>query len=131
MREILFRGKRTDTGEWVYGVYMAHGCYGHTIFNQNLEDGTLQGFEVIPETVGQDTGLKDKNGKKIFEGDILHKEFYIGWYVGYENGAFRRIPLNDVQRINWKHHTLHQEGLETWEIIGNVHDNTELVEVSE
>lgn len=127
MREILFRGKRIDNGEWVQGYYFKiwdehYICWGTT-------NGEVDKLLVIPETVGQDTGLDDKNGKKIFDGDILHKEFYWGWYVGYENGAFRRIPLNDVQRRNWKLHTLHQEGLEDWKIIGNVHDNPELVEV--
>lgn len=127
MRDILFRGKRIDTGEWVQGYYLKtwdehYICWGTT-------NGEVNKLLVIPETVGQDTGLKDKNGKKIFDGDILHREFYWGWYVRYENGAFRRIPLNDVQRVNWKLHTLHQEGLETWEVIGNIHDNPELVEV--
>ena len=128
MREILFRGKRIEDKEWVYGTYMAHDRDGHTIFNQNLGGGTLQGFEVIPETVGQYAELKDKNGVKIFEGDVMHWDSHWGWYVGYENGAFRRIPLNDIQRINWRHHTLQQEGLDTWEIIGNVHDNPEVTE---
>ena len=125
MREILFRGKRIEDKEWVYGTYMAHDRDGHTIFNQNLGDGTLQGFEVIPETVGQYTGLKDKNGVKIFEGDVLHWDSHWGWYVEYENGAFRKIPLEDAQRMNWEHYQLEQEGLDTWEIIGNIHDNPE------
>ena len=129
MREILFRGKRIEDKEWVYGTYMAHDRDGHTIFNQNLGGGTLQGFEVIPETVGQYAELKDKNGVKIFEGDVMHWDSHWGWYVGYENGAFRRIPLNDIQRINWRHHTLQQEGLDTWEIIGNIYDNPELMEL--
>ena len=128
MREILFRGKRIEDKEWVYGAYLAHGRDGHTIFNQNLGDGTLQGFEVIPETVGQYAELKDKNGVKIFEGDVLHWDSHWGWYVEYENGAYRKIPLEDIQRVNWEHYPLEQEGLDTWEIIGNIHDNPELLE---
>ena len=128
MREILFKGKRTDNSEWVCGWYAPLVCNDKTVIPYiRNENGTDK--EVVPETVGQYTGLTDKNGKKIFEGDILHREIYWGWYVGYDNGAFRRIPLNDVQRVNWKLHTLHQEGLETWEVIGNIHDNPELVEV--
>ena len=130
MREILFRGKRADNGQWVNGFYAHELQGGHFISADEgaWYDGPMLSYvEVIPETVGQYTGLDDKNGVKIFEGDVLHWDSHWGWYVGYENGAFRRIPLDDIQRINWQHYPLKQEGLETWEISGNIHDNPELM----
>ena len=132
MREILFRGK-TKSGKWVYG--WVFGEKAKSIIEIDTKYISEHGVEayytsgVIPETVGQYAGLKDKNGKKIFEGDVLHWDSHWGWYVGYENGAFRRIPLNDIQRMNWEHYPLEREGVETWEVVGNVHDNPELGEV--
>ena len=83
MREILFRGKRIDNGEWVYGNYY-HCCgtaYG-AIFIVVNDFGFI---EVIPHTVGQYTGLTDKNEKKIFEGDIVISEYGTIGIVEWDN----------------------------------------------
>ena len=77
----------------------------------------------------QYTGLKDKNGKEIYEGDVLSKESYWGWFVGFEDGAFCKVPLNEVQRLNWEHYRLIQDKISDWEIIGNIYENPELLEV--
>jgi len=146
LRSYKFRGQRIDNKEWMYGGYHKHiarqicpigedklseSDIKHLIIQSGFADWNmpkpLVAVEVIPETVGMFTGLVDKNGVEIYEGDVMHWDSHWGWYVGYENGAFRRIPLNDIQRINWRHHTLQQEGLDTWEIIGNIHENPELI----
>ena len=122
MREILFRGKRVVDGEWVYGAYMVHDHDGPIILNQNLEDGTLQGYDVIPETVGQDTGLKDKNGKEIYEGDIIEKTYYS--YHQPECSELFEIKYEGLS-FHFEHikgSTFHLPFTEDIEIIGNVHD---------
>lgn len=124
MREILFRGKRIDNGEWVYGNYAFTDVNGKKYFifqNKPLE------HEVIPETVGQYTGLTDKNGKKIFEGDIII-QFCRGLKKLY------KVVFN-VGSFTLQGKDTHAEICEVFcypcEIIGNIHDNPELLNKKE
>ena len=143
MREILFRGKRKDNGEWVEGhniMCVQDGRVfivptGTKIDSYREEDNALFMatfyYEVIPETVGQYTGLTDKNGKKIFEGDIVRhynnqddpEKFDVGCiYFDVANYCFVR---------NSGHYTgpFKLSGECIYEVIGNVTDNPELLEV--
>ena len=117
----LFRGKRKYNGEWVEGFYYNDlwGYNAHYI----IYDGT--DYEVIPETVVQYTGLKDKNGKRIFEGDVCkHRSNYSGniviSVVTYTDGHFLALVCENSGF----------ELSEKLEVIGNIHDdNPELLEV--
>ena len=133
MREILFRGKRLDSGEWIEGWYepevdvgsCSYHC-GVTIACKNSE-GWLDDHEVDPATVGQYTGLTDENGKKVFEGDIVRfrtrtctfKPVYVRWdeetarFLVSASDGVRSYPMDRT----WK-----------YEVIGNIHDNPELLE---
>ena len=128
MREILFRGKNKVDGEWSIGSLTHDTKYGNCFIEVCVHQGICE--EVIPETVGQYTGLTDKNGKKIFEGDIVQYElhdirnravikygapkevsFCYGWYLDDNNGntAFL-LCKNWIKGYNCQ-------------VIGNIHDN--------
>ena len=113
MREILFRGKIKYGKGWILGDLL-HGAFSNCIF--------VNGLEVIPETVGQYIGLKDKNGKKIFEGDIIltnhEDEIEISNYMGWNCGCCSSVYGWDLDEIR---------DTEECEIIGNIHDKTDTI----
>ena len=136
-REILFRGKRIADGEWFEGdLYKRtittpkskNVIYHIVELNYDFADEdefepiSQSGFEevVIPETVGQYTGLTDKNGKKVFEGDILKNGYGGIRVVVFMNTRFILKNINNNQCSSWAYMDKH-------EIIGNVHDNPELL----
>ncbi len=136
MREILFRGKRIDNGEWVEGdllraAYFLNGKERHYIFTdcEEYPGNEFIGYkEVNPETVGQFTGLTDKNGKQIFEGDIVNGLFLFGMeikaVVAFQDGAFG---------LQWNRGNVTEFSAftsicnVTYEVVGNIHDNPELL----
>lgn len=143
MREILFRGKRMDNGEWVEGDYYQEAYTGNVYitFWNSFGLGFMDACQVVRDTVGQYTGLKDKNGEKIFESDMLkpfddeidkmvvefhHGSFLLclygergymgegGWVEEGNYGVFECEPLSSYG--------------DDVEVIGNIHDNPELIE---
>jgi len=113
MREIKFRGKRVDNGEWVYGYYIIAGGMAF-ISAFGIKEPVL----VIPETVGQYTGLKDKNGKEIYEGDwVMVIGRNIDGYIVYSNDiASFMIEIDSCD------YEVLQYYPEKREVIGNVHE---------
>ena len=128
MREILFRGKDKFDGLWYVGSLSHDTKYGNCFIEVSVHQGIAK--EVIPETVGQYTGLTDKNGTKIFEGDILSE--HLDELFPEEESRYP-VVWNDygwhIQCGNESFETLEQWWVSKYlEVIGNVHDNPELLE---
>lgn len=152
MREILFRGKRLDNGEWVEGSLLKVTLNGDTfylIFGDNFrffgdDVEALSHAIVDPSTVGQYTGLNDKNGKKIFEGDIVKAdngeqssisvvkfgEYYPEMFYYMLDMFMLGVPhlnANGFYAVSTKHEDMILFKSRYFEVIGNVHDNLELI----
>jgi uncharacterized phage protein (TIGR01671 family) len=144
MREKEFRGKRIDTGEWAYGYYVIadekHYIFtGKTGLSQASPAHCLmyrdfERYEVIRETVGQFTGLNDRDGRRIFEGDIVKDQFgnigaviyshhFLDWrirfYIG--RGDLTAAKAGGVRIFDWVYPKM------CLKIIGNIHDTPELL----
>ena len=136
MRQIKFRGKSLKNKKWVYGDLMRNICATRIvrykeIYNQSMHRADWEYIEVDDSTVGQYTGLTDRNGREIYEGDIIRYGEFIyhvvefkhgmfgytlpdGWFVGY--GGNSNFSFNPLDKS--KEH----------EVVGNIHDNPELIE---
>lgn len=134
MRKVLFRGRTVseneyfNDGEWIEGFYTCFNGEEHRIYTGYAEtdcgDYYPDWFNVVPETVGQYTGMEDKHGNKIFEGDIIYRDWFGGetYQVVYDDlyGAF----FGETTKGGFT--TFNKDG-SSFEIIGNIHDNPELI----
>lgn len=153
MREILFRGKRVGNGKWIEGDLLSSGAYpdrlwiteSKTFFDKQIQNIGI--IEVDPVTVGQYTGLQDKNGKKIFEGDIVKvynfeiikkdgrhiKKQPFNLEVLFFNGGFVFSTKEDIARefgLNANEYAISKTDKNCFriEVVGNIYDNTKLIE---
>lgn len=132
MREILFRGKLIDNEEWVYGSFCMdaleqfNGLCGVDGFIRLYDNkkGKIQSYEVCRETVGQYTGLTDKNGKKIFEGDIVTGWFNHEKIIGY---IFYGVEASFFVQRDGLYGVFLNNASDWLKVIGNIHDNPELL----
>ena len=137
MRDILFRGKRTDNGEWVYGLLCR---VGDTYANIRRMDTAVL-YSVLTNTIGQFTGLTDKNGRKIFEGDILQGFWYcegvrakVVWIDDAATFGILYSFRKSGEKTAWLNSSWYKFTSESPcfpEIIGNIYDNPELLEETE
>ena len=128
----IFRGKRKDNGEWVYGSLIQRRIWKSEFYVIRVTDNgfnSYEEYEVIPETIGQYTGLTDKNGTKIFEGDIVScnsRTDCANMVVIFECGQFRMVIAekyyNYVESCGFYDINCFEKS-----VIGNIHDNPELL----
>lgn len=126
MREILFKGKRIDNGEWIEGYYCpcVFGRFPFIpaiIIKEDMDNGHWHPVEIIPSTIGQYTGLTDKNGKKIFEGDVVSTDLErpYNMFNCNDGGQDYYAIMLPILRSE---HTRYEYG----KVIGNIYDNPEL-----
>ena len=128
MREMLFRGKRVDNGEWEYGCVVEDWSKKNTKPNIKIHNN-IGKFAVIPETVGQYTGLCDKNGKKVFEGDIVIDKYdkekfgFVGIVI--YNPTLTQFQIYSDKQPDYVVNLGSRR--QSVKVLGNIHDNPELV----
>lgn len=129
MREIKFRGK-TKRGEWVVGFYWSNLLGNHFIKKVVDERNYFitEDVEIVAETVGQFIGLLDKNGKEIYEGDICRWKFKRPWKEECHVSEVIWRELNGAWRLNTAGDTTKMRQDIQYEVIGNIHENPELLE---
>ena len=128
MREIKFRGKRLDNGEWVYGYLIGNDVIvGDIVESSNEYFNTEFWYKVDPKTVGQFTGIKDENGTGIYEGDILRDEFDRVFRVYWVDGEARFTIRQKKRKTEYFMVISHIHPV----VIGNIYENPELLKGDE
>lgn len=134
MREILFHGKRADNGEWVEGDLLQTRYHsGHIEYQIMPQTPVSSAYPVLSETVGQYTGLTDKNGVRIFEGDICRfkrfNDIHVGEIVFNVTTASFVMRYQSIVGVYGEKatHKMLLSACDNIEIIGNIHDNPELL----
>lgn len=135
MREIKFRGKRIDNNEWVCGNLIVDANKTGRFFiiecgviNYKNDDNTIKEFinnyiEIMPETIGQFTGLYDKNGVEIYEGDII-KSLINTFEIVFKKGCFFAVGINRKQEYTlFEEFEMCNKANVNLEVIGNIYDN--------
>ena len=132
-REILFKGKRVEGGKWIYG-YLSFFYIDNPGKGRIFSPKEVRSFDVISETVGQYTGLTDKNGVKIFEGDVIRHHYKNPAANGYTSD--RGVVKWDCKECFFYRTSLYGKDKTIsagciYEVIGNIYDNPELMEDKE
>jgi uncharacterized phage protein (TIGR01671 family) len=124
MRDYKFRGKRVDNGEWVYGGY-TYDRPQNSHYIIDFDEGYLE--EVIPESVGMSTNLKDKPGKEIWEGDVVKKSKWdFIWIVEFKKGGFVVTDKSGFS-LSTQDIKLKKNILEDCEVIGDIFSTPDLL----
>lgn len=131
MREIEFRGYNRKNKQWLYGFYLQNRGAHFVCPDEFANSKSWEDYEIDPDSLGQFTGLFDKNKHKIYEGDIVSNGWSELHYIRYEDGKWDVVD----EWKNWNEllefaHTDYNNAIRGIEVVGNMYDNPEMIHPS-